>query len=155
MPAARNQDAGLAGSTEIGCHTAPAELPGQAQGGVFLSERAIRTDGEQALAGPFPPGGNRDPRRWCTHVDETPAVALRCGSQRRHILELAVHSADDIETRLQRAEQFRKPGVANDAADIGHAHHESSGSALLGLTRRKDGQSHAHARAGTREFPDT
>ena len=45
------------------------------------------------------------------------AACFNCGD----VIELGVHAADDVETRLERLDQRRHPALADDAAGIGDA----------------------------------
>src|SRR4051794_12777765 len=58
--AAGDEDAGLSSSAEVSVQPAFAELPLQAQCGVFLAQRAICAHGQQPLAGSLGAGSDRN-----------------------------------------------------------------------------------------------
>ena len=128
---------------------------GDRQRGVFLAQRAVGADGQQALAGPaltpvpigMPAGGTR------TSNSRRPS----CGRLRRQlgmVVEPHVHAADDVEPGFERLDQRRDPGRADEAAAIGDADHDRARALRAPPRPASAGQAGGHAsRSGSAYSP--
>src|SRR6266702_1888785 len=132
-PTARNQNAGLSGRTEVGLKSALGQCACDAQGAVLLAERAIRTHGEESLPRAFTARSDGNVPWRNADIDEPAAQASRGLTQRRHIMKFGVHSADDVQARLQCFEQQRYPGFRYDTTIIGYADDDAACSARVSV----------------------
>ena len=152
--AAGDHDPGLPGGAEIRVDAAAAQCPRDRERRVFLAERAVRADGEQALAGALAAGADRDVRGRLADVDEPPAEPLGRRLELARGGELAVHAGDDVEARLEGLDKARNPVRLQYAAGVGDADDERARAACMRLLRREPRQAGCDRRSGHRELAD-
>ena len=121
--AARNEHASLAGGAEFGVEAEPAHLALHGQGGVFLADRAVRADGEQAPAGALRAfaGCEGDVRE--AHVMQLAAMPRRRGRDFGDGAEPLVQAGRNIEAGVECGDDLTDPVIGQHAAGIGDANH--------------------------------
>ena len=149
-----DQDPCLSRGAKICFNAACGKGARQGKRRVLLADGAIGADGQKAFSRTLEAGCDRNMFRRRTHIDETAAVAFRGELQLRHVAELRVHAADDIETRLERLDERRDPIVGDDAACVGDADDERACAAGACLLRCQARQIRGDGRPRARPFTD-
>ena len=104
-----------------------AQRPSQRQGGVFLAQRAVGSDGQQSPAGALATRSDRDVRGRDAKVDQTRAAARRRRDEGGKGGEAHVHPAHQVQPRLGRLRQCRHPVIGYEAATVADRHDHRPG----------------------------
>ena len=99
--AAGDHDTGLAGRPKIDVESALREGARQRQRRIFLAQRAIGADGQQSHPAALSAGSNAQIRGRNANVDQPTARSRSSCSQDRKITEPGMHSANDVEARIE------------------------------------------------------
>jgi hypothetical protein len=130
---AGDEDAGLAGRSEVGLHAALAHLGLEGERRVHLADRAVGADREQALAGALPAVGDVEVAGRVAHVEELSAEPLGGLAQPRHVVQLLVQARRQVHARLQGLDEHVGPGLGDPAAAVGDADDHRLDAGRLGL----------------------
>ena len=119
-----DQHAGLAGRAELRVEAAPRHLPLERQRRVFLADRAVGADRQDALARPLRALAGREAAVGMAHVVQLRAVPLRRLADRGNGAEPDVQAARHIQAGLDRLDDRRDPVLRQHAAGIDGADHQ-------------------------------
>ncbi len=124
------------------------------QRGIFLAQRAVRSDGQQPFAAALAPAADRNICRWLTDVDQPASQAFGQLLQAGNIAEAGVHAADDIEACFKCLFERGNPILSDESARIRHTNYKRPSAMLISLARgvlRKSGRNRC---VGERILPD-
>src|SRR4051794_34591902 len=152
--ATRDQNSGLARGAEVGFDATALESAGEGQRAVFFTQRTVRTDCQQTLPGSLAAVRHRNVGRGYTDVYQSPTEARRSRSQRLNVLELRVHSADELETHTQCFQQGGHPVFLDDSAVIRDSDDEAACTFLARFPRRYSRQARCDLSVAARPFAD-
>src|SRR5689334_4736915 len=127
---AGDQYSRLPARAEVRIDSTRAHRSCECESGVLLAERAIRADGEQALASAWSSSGNRDQRRWDAHIHEIAAAAFRDCLDFGVLREPHVHATHNVEAGMQALHEAGDPFRGQHPTAVGDADDDRPRSAL-------------------------
>src|SRR6516165_8478864 len=150
----RDENAGLTGRAEVDREAPLGKRPRKGERGVLLAECTIGTNGEEALPRALAAGCNGYRTGRYADVDESATGAHRCVPQLRHVTQLRVQPADEIESRSERLDEERHPALSDHAAGVGNPDDESPRAPGVRFLRSQPRESRGDRRSFTRPLAD-
>ena len=151
---AGHEDPRLPGRAHGRLHAAPAHLGLHGHGRVHLSGRAVRADGEAALAGPRLAVRDGELLGRDAHVVERAPVLACRGDQIGLVAQQVVEAGGHVVAHGERLARHRLPALGDHAAPVGDTDHQRlrAGRAALLQRHLREAQIGAGVRQG--HLPD-
>ncbi len=135
-PPPGNEYAGLASCAEVSIPALSAHRGFKTERGVLLSDGAVGSDCQEAIATTFGALARRKCAIGDAHVVKAAPVALGCSSDCRNSLKCHMEAGGDIESGLQRLNDAAHPAFLEDAARIGYGDNHGFGPLGFRVARR-------------------